>query len=465
MRELGDAVRRAARVHGLAVAILAVGWLIVVAYAYPGQMTQDSFEHLIEARKGWFTDSHPPFIPALWRVVDAVVPGPFGMLVLQLTCFEIGLYWILRRTFDRRGAAIAACALLLFPPVMVPLPVIWKDCLMAGFLTLGIGAIGHPRRAVRVGALGALMLASAARYNAFVATLPIVVLLFQWAPAATRLRRYAIAGGAWCAITVMAFGLNAALTDRRMHFWHSSLALFDITGTLAHVEPRSDAELTGVLVGTGLLVDRSIHARLREAYDPRDFLPLVTHPRRALWNVPISGDTPAPEAQRDAISRAWWDVVSSYPIEYVEHRVRVMAEVLCLGEVSRPAAAITRRDYRYPEVARSLGIDMDWSSRQRAATRWLLALWEHTPLFVPWLYLVLALVWLPLTRKARDVLAVLLSGLALEGSLLVLAPSPDYRYSHWMVACTTLAILELISRRLRSPTAAPGAVHARDARP
>ncbi|MDB4963629.1 MAG: hypothetical protein JWP01_3628 [Myxococcales bacterium] len=265
-------------------------------------MTQDSFDPLIEARAGMYSDGHPPIMAALWRVVDTILAGPLGMLVLQVTIFELGLYLLFRRTFGRRGAAIAASGLLVFPPVMLPMAVIWKDCFMAGFLTLGFGALLSSRRSVRIGALGSLMLATAFRYNAFAATMPLVILCFEWRPSLHWIRRYAIALGAWLAITFMAFGVNAALTDHQMHYSHS-LAVFDIVGTLAHVDPITDAELERTLAGTDILVHKNIQAKIRAVYSPRDWLPIVVDKRRALWNLPFSGHTPAPKDQRDAIAR------------------------------------------------------------------------------------------------------------------------------------------------------------------
>jgi len=51
---------------------------------------------------------------------------------------------------------------------------------------------------------------------------------------------------------------------------------------------------------------------------------------------------------------------------------------------------------------------------------------------------------------------VLASGIVMEGSLLVLAPSPDYRYSHWMVVCTAIGVISVTARRYRDARAAAG---------
>ena len=438
--------------------ILALGITITFLYAHPGLMTQDSMDLLGEARRGTYTDGHPPVLTALWRIIDALVSGQLGILVIQIILFQLGLYWILRRTFSPRRAAWGSVALFVFPPVFMPMVVIWKDCLMAASLAVGFAAMFAERRGLRIAGLVALMFASAVRYNALGATLPIVILLFQWTPAARPLRRYATATAAWFAITFTAFGLNAALTDHKMHLWYSSLAVYDIVGTLTYLDDdMPDAELEQLFAGSELRVHTNIHAAARGLYTPRDFFPIITGKGDAqppLWVLPIYGTTPAPAPVRDAIGHAWWELVSGHPLAYVQHRLAVMREVLCLGETTRPLSAVTRRDLVNSDQGRSLGLASEWSWLQRHGSRWMYQIWKHTPLYVPWIYLVLTLILLPLTRRHRDVFALLLSGLMMEGTLLLLAPSPDYRYSHWMVVCTCLAVVALTARRARAARAA-----------
>lgn len=455
MPAAGAVVRRIARRIAQAPPLTVVGiaWLIVIVYAFPGQLTQDSFDHLREAREGRYTDLHPPIISALWRRVEFIVHGQLGMLLLQTAALTAGLYVVFRRTFTARGAAWAAAAVTLLPPVMLPMAVIWKDCLMAGLLVLGLGGLLSARRSARLWGLGALWAASCVRYNGFAATLPLVVLVFEWRPGLGRLRRYAIAFAAWLVITLAAFGVNAALTDQKMHFWHSTLAVYDICGTLAHLEGDvPDAELREVLAGTGLLVDREIHAAVRRIYSPRDYEPILKvgareHP--PLWDLPINFYTPAPAAQRDAIARAWQRVITEHPGAYLEHRLAVFGKVLYFG--SRRPDPVTRREFRFPDYARSLGLPTGWSKGQQRATRWMSKLGAGTPLFVPWVYFVLALVLLPLALRWADLAALLLSGVIAELTLLPLAASSDYRYSHWMIVCTVIAIVSLTARRARGP--------------
>ncbi len=423
--------------------ILAVGWLFLIVYAYPGQMTTDTFDHISEARAGIYTDAHPPALNLMWKLCELVIAGPFGILIVQSLTFLLGLYAVMRRTFSPRGSAWAAAALFVFPPVMLPLAVVWKDALMAGFLMLGVGGLVDPRRSRKLGGLAALLLGTAFRYNAFAGTLALVLLLFEWTPGLHWIKRYAISLTAWLAITFGAFTCNARLTDQPMHFWYSSLAVYDIVGTLSHVDrDLPDAELEKLFEGTGLLVHHGIHARIRDLFDPRDFMPIVTDEKRMLWNLPVYGQTPAPEAQREAIGRAWQEIVTTYPGAYVRYRLDVLAEVLSFTR-DRPAGVVQRRQLQRPEFAYSQAVPTGWSKLQNHLTYYMSTLWKVLPIFVPWMYVALALLLLPFTRKHRDVFALLASGLVMESSLVVLAPSPDYRYSHWLVICVCISVVTL----------------------
>src|SRR5207244_1401021 len=70
--------------------------------------------------------------------------------------------------------------------------------------------------------------------------------------------------------------------------------------------------------------------------------------------------------------------------------------------------------------------------------------------FVPWVYVVITLLLLALAWRQRDVVAVLLSGLGMEATLLPLVHSRDYRYSHWMVITTMVGCIVVIARRYRA---------------
>jgi hypothetical protein len=316
---------------------------------------------------------------------------------------------------------------------------------------IGAAALLSERRGVRVLGLLAMIAANAVRYNAVGATLPLVVLLFEWRPGLPWLKRYAIAAAAWLAVTFGAFRCNAALTDHELYLW-TTLAAYDIAGTLAFVDGElPDAELEAHLAGTDLLVHQGIHAEIRRLYTPADALPIINDPHQTLWGLPINGYVSAPPAQRDAFARVWKATLAAWPLAYARHRLAVMGEVIGLG-TSRASGAIARRDYRWPDFVHQLGLGTGWSKLQRKLTGFYQYLVRATPLFSVWMYIAIGLALLPLARRHRDVLALLVSGFGLEATLVPAAPSPDYRYSHWLVICTLVAAIVLGVRRYRDRT-------------
>jgi hypothetical protein len=240
------------------------------------------------------------------------------------------------------------------------------------------------------------------------------------------------------------------LTDKPMYVWHSSLAVYDIVGTFNYVDGEvSDAELEQVLAGTDLLVHHDIHKTMRKLYTPKDFLPIINDSKVTLWGLPINGYEPAPKSVRDAVARAWWDVITSHVGAYARHRLAVTGEVLSFGSARVPGAVTKRDAFRWPAYAHEMGQGTGWSKLQDKWTRMMRWLWRNTPIFVPWIYALISVVLIPLAWRHRDVLALLFSGLVFESTLVLLAPSPDYRYSHWMVVTCSTAIIVLTARRSR----------------
>ena len=444
--------------------ILLIGGALFLLYAYPGLMTLDSVDQLTEARAGTYTDWHPPAMAALWRLLDAIIAGPFLMLIVQGTAFLAGSYLVLARAMSPRKAAVAASLLMLFPPVLTSMAFIWKDSLMAGMMMLGAGLLFSRHRAARPAALACFALATAVKYNAFAATFPLIVLLFEWKPQQRWLVRYAIAAAAWLAVTLAAFGANTLLVDRPMYGWSSTFALQDIVGVITYEGPTTDDQLRGDLASTGLLVDHDIQQHARDIYETRDLL-TITLGDKKMWDMPTTGTVPAPEAQRDAVGAAWWRMVSGHPAAYLRHRLAMFLDVT--GVTYKSQGAVAPRIMKYPGFLTNLGLPATTHGYQTAWWRFNRWWWRKTPLFRQWLYLLLALVLLPLCRRHRDIAAVLASGLLVEASLFFLSPSPDYRYSHWTIVATCLATIMLVSRRRAAAaprTADTPAASPRDAR-
>jgi hypothetical protein len=425
--------------------ILFVGFLLVLVYAYPGYMSTDSVDQLMQAREGQYRDWHPPLMAWMWRRTDRIIAGPFPMLVIQVVTFLLGAYGILRHAMSERRAAITASAILLAPPVLTQMAVIWKDCQMAGFLLAGTAAILSPKRGWKIAGLVMLAIANAERHNAFAATFVVVLVLFVWRDGLTRWRRYLVAFGVWCLIAVAALGVNRALTDVKTHPWHGSLALFDIAGTIRFTHPFPDEEAKEVLAGVPGIPTENIRQRFWRKYDSGAWWWLANNEGAVLT-------APQTQEERDAVARAWYRLVTEHPRQYLFHRWRVFQDVLGMTD-KVPAAAVWEGFTEMPGQLAVLGHDARHSAVQQAWLDVMKSL-EKTFLFRAWVYFVIALALLPLCRRRRLAFAVLASGIAYELTLFVAAPSRDFRYSHWMIVATLVGASLLFAERWREGRAA-----------
>lgn len=416
------------RTHWPRFVILGVGYVLFLIYAYPGFTSPDSHHQLYQAREGVFGDWHPPMMAFIWRYCDKLWTGTFLMLVLQSATFLLGVDGILRRVLAPTRAALAAVLVLLFPPVMTTMAVIWKDSQMAGYVLAAIPCLLSSRYRWKIAGCFLLFVATAVRHNALAATLPIVVLLFVWRESWTGWRRYALAFGVWVAITGAASVANKLVTDHKDYPWHNSVALFDIAGTVRFSNVKDDAKLVALLDGLPLYQNYDIAERTRKVYSPTGHYYLTHDPGRIF-------ELPSVE-QMDAVTSGWLRVITTHPRAFLVHRMRVFRDALGASE-REPAASVWHGD-PFPE---STSIQSYWVKGMLAIRK--------TFLFRVWIYFVLTLALLAMCRSRLSA-AILLSGLTCELSLLAAAPSPDYRYSHWMVACTVIAGILVFIERYRA---------------
>jgi hypothetical protein len=383
---------------------------------------------------------------ALWRVVDHVIPGSFGMFSLQSLCFLIGSNLLLRRYCSPIVAAWLAVLLLWFPPVSAPLAVIWKDSQMIGYLVLGIALLLSERRSVRVMALVVLLVASAMRHNAFTFTFAPIVFLWVWSDRHSALRRYASAIAVWLLISVAAQLANMKLTDTQTHPWHGSLALFDIVGTLRYAGSLTDAEIRGDLEGAPLLQTEDLKKKIRVAYSPVDgvFSILNLH----LVRQPTTAD------ERDAIERAWKLVVFRYPGAYLKHRWLAFRELLALSQDARQQVWVGIDGTGADLVHRGSNRIQRFLQHQalRFGESWLMR-----PYF--YLFLIIALLPFAVRAKQRLPIALAVAAIASEAALFFLSPTPDYRYSIWLVPCSFFLVVMLVSARVRGSVLASRSHH------
>lgn len=418
-------------------AILTAGFAVFFLYGFPGYMSADSARQLMEGRTWTFQSGHPPLMGAEWAVLDTIVAGPLLMLALQGLLFLIGAYHLLRQLLAPRAAAGVACGVLLFPPVLTTMVVIWKDTQMAAYLVAGAAALVQPRLRVRLAGLGLVLLACGMRHNAVAAAIPLVFCLFEWRGGMRWWKRLALLAGIGAVLVGAAFAVSRTLKigpAQLTPIYH------DVTGFIAVSDDRPDAEWREVLRGTPLAVTSGIQARARSLHYDQWGQWKITQGEDRLFEL---ARTPEQVA---AMARVWSELAT--PGRYLEAHWTTFAMMLGLApDVVRPGPVW---NFFLEEQATGAEIDHDagWSVLQVWIARGFNWLFANTPLFDPYVYALLALLLLPLCRD-RLTLGLLASGLLYELSYFPFGPNPDYRYSHWMITATVLAAVILFVRRLR----------------
>jgi hypothetical protein len=404
-------------------------------------MNYDIADQLIQLRSHDIHDYHPPILAGgYWRILEFFTTGPFPLLLLQSSLFIWGINRLLCLRFEARRAAWITACVVLFPPILTPMAVIWKDAQMAAFLVAGTALVLAERRSARFAGIVALSLAAGVRYNGGAALPTLALLAISSWTSRTILLRIGLVAALLVALYVPTAIVNRLLTDHKDYNWSRTTAIFDIVGIVCYAPPLSDNELSEVLEGIKLTEHANLQKRFCDEYPPgkRNW---YSYANLFVWH-PTATD-------RKARRRAWFTLVQRFPAAYAQSRLQYAADVLGLipeawiwEPVSQDFAANT-------EQLRTLSHDHKRSTFQTAmgdGFRWIAL---KTPLYHPWIYAVVSLVILVWALYGRDlfVACIVGSGLLYELSILLLANAPDFRYSHWMIVCTSLGAVFVFERR------------------
>jgi hypothetical protein len=190
--------------------VLVAGWGVFLAYAYPGVMSAASVDQLDAVHALAVRHASSPLFVVLWWLVDRLLTGPFGMLVIQSGTFLAGAYLIARHAVRAHLAAAIACVVL----VSAVMAMVWAQSFAAGLGLLAVGLLLVPGPRARWAAFALTVLTVGVWPLAAVAMLPVLVLLVDRRPATGRRRGLVTGLAAWLATGVLALGVTAAITQR-----------------------------------------------------------------------------------------------------------------------------------------------------------------------------------------------------------------------------------------------------------
>jgi hypothetical protein len=127
-----------------------------------------------------YYNSAPPFFGWVWKWINTLIPGPAGMLMLQLSMFAVGIALLVGQAI--RNYLIASLLVLvieLFPLSIYVMGRVQKDAQLVGALALASGLLilaqGSRSWWALIGAVHCLFWACALRYNSFFAVLPLCI--------------------------------------------------------------------------------------------------------------------------------------------------------------------------------------------------------------------------------------------------------------------------------------------------
>jgi hypothetical protein len=422
----------------LAALLLALSFGSLLAFAYPGFMTADSFHQLREAVTGIYTSDQPAVMSWLWRKLLVFAPETapqLPMLVFHLLCFQLGLFFTFHHYFPRNPLRNAFFVLLLslYPPLVGSLGNIWKDVGQIATWVLAIAFfLGFKRSRNKVWLIPFLILlfyGMLTRHNSPPALWPLFFWLFHiLRPTWTRTKKVLVSFAFLVLFFASGMLFSKILTHGHDKHFLSKYTLFDLAGISVY---SGSVQLPSYMQNPPWTVEE-----IRKVYTPRSNVALGAYPGQRAF---LSPQTPA-EVQETF--RLWYLSILRFPDAYSLHRLKVTAAMLGLT---------TWQEYPYfmgiqeANPPNTFGLKLEMNGYQR--------LWQNIldslaqgPLFRGYVYLSLLLIFvgLALANKSEfKTLALVLgfSNFLNLATLAVMTGAADFRYNLWMLVCSMILLL------------------------
>jgi len=433
-------------------AVLAAAFLATAAANWPGHLSFDSLEQLLEGRTGIYNTWHPPVMAWLLGLFDAAVPGA-GLFVVFDTALAYGALFVLLRIGRARWWSVAAAvAVALLPQMILYQGIVWKDVLfadaaVAAFACLALVAHRWRGRG-QIAALllfALLTLAGLARQNGVV-LLPFAAAALAWIArghGASWRQALLWSGGSMAVVAVLVAAFTLAL-DRRSNGDSGPaeqlhvLALYDLAGAVAHDRGFAMAALHD----DDPVLETAIRTRAAKLYSPlrNDPIMLDRQVQAALAN-----------ADTEALMGAWRDLIVHRPALYLQVRAADFFQVFATPDIIAARPVFTGVEGP-ADTLRQLGMAPRQDARDRMLKRYGFALFG-TPAWSHPAFAVLALICLVMLLRRRRpadlaMAAMLLGEFAFVASFFVISISSDYRYLYFLdlSALTALFYLSLDRR-------------------
>ena len=434
--------------------LLAGGFLVMLAFSLPGQMTYDSLAQLHEGRAGVRETWGPAAYAAVLGFFDHLSAGT----ALYVTASALVLFLALAAVITLRPRTSwwgVACAglLVLSPALLIYQGIVWKDVLFANLAVAGfvlLAAIARDWEAdeaegrrpwlALAGLVLLLALAAQVRQNGLVVAV-IAAGVMAWTVRG-RGRGASLVWGLGGLVSVVVASAIIGWLATPAHTAQPGtdpglriLQHYDIVGAVAH-DPKLRLE---DIAATSPATEDIIRKRAAHLYSPEriDYLALDRVSSRALWQTPQA-----------VISAQWRDLILHHPVAYLRHRMGAFRWVFMTPSIdscSPIAVGVTGPAALAASLQINVGSDPSDQSLSNYAS-WLL----DTPAFSHLAYALVALavaVALMFRRQPQDVAVagLMVAALGFTASFFVISLACDYRYLYFLdlAALTGLFYLAL----------------------
>lgn len=416
----------------LAAVLLALLATQLAAFRW-GVLTPDTIEQYGQALTGTYDDWHPPVTAWLWRLLIRLHKGSAPILLFDVALYWSGIGLIARHRLHHRGWP--AAALIIFVAAL-PIPfgqmgALLKDPLLAALCLLATGLIlSKWRRA----AILPLALATATRFNALFATVPLLVALLPAAAFTTPIRRILAVAAATASLATSAWLIDDVYLRPRHSQPVYSLITFDLAGIAAH-GGRNPFPSLAPADATRLVA---------QCYTPGLFNP---HDTPACDTV---GDGLAEYAQRRRLcpTEIWFRAIAAQPLPWLRHRFAHLARNWRVTLDGVPQDAVYAMSEPNP-----YGLRFTPNPLTRIVVGAAQAM-ANSPFGRPVTWIVIALILVPLSGRlaSRPIIrALAASAILYGGAYALISVAPDLRYNLWTILAamlaTAFALGDLLDRR------------------
>jgi len=435
-------------------ALIFLGFGVLLALNWPGQLSYDSVVQLADGRSGQYGSWHPPVMAWLLGLFDRLLPG--AGLYLLFTAFLLLGAWLLLLRRPRPGWGLPTLIAVIFatPQLLLYQGTIWKDVLFANagiagfaFLAAAAGRWNGPRPRFLLLALSslALSLAALARQNGFV-LLPIAALFLGLIAGRQGASRWRYGLGLLTASLLIMAAANFALSFRGDHGEGASEQVrlaqtYDLIGAV-----RLDPSMhLSVLETRAPVLEAAIRKDGVALYSPRlvDTLEQSTILTQAIYQAPPG-----------VVFAQWRQLVFSHPGLYLRQRLPVFRWV-----VAPPDLIVCHPDVVGVDGPADLLKTLGLKEQVRPQDRFLytyVARFFYTPVLSHLLYGAVALLLsiLLLGRAAPPDLAIAglqIAALAFATSFFIVSIACDYRYLYFLDVAAMTGALQLLAGRRQSP--------------